>query len=102
MKFRKCIAVSVDGYVASTNGSVAWLDSSHHEQGYDDFVQQINAVVIGRTTSHQAIGFCDLPHRGKRTFGLTSRPIENPPPQTSAWQDGAAKLVEHLRGLSMP
>ena len=47
MKFRVNIAVSVDGYVASV---VAWLDSFQGENyGYDGFIQEIDAIVIGRT-----------------------------------------------------
>ena len=30
-----------------------------------------------------------------------SRPIESPPPQTNPWLDGAAKLTERLRGMSL-
>ena len=102
VRFCAYIAVSVDGYVASSDGGVAWLDSFQAESyGYDDFMQQIDAVVIGRTTFDQAMGFGELPYKGKSTFVLASRPIESPPPQTTAWQDGGAKLIAHLRGMSL-
>lgn len=103
MKFRVYIAVSVDAYVASADGGVAWLDSFHDETGYGyhEFLQQIDAIVIGRTTFDQALGFGDWPYPGKDTYVLTSRSIENPPPQTTAWQAGAAKLIEHLKGMSL-
>ena len=103
MKFRVYIAVSVDGYVASSDGSVAWLDSFNDEEGYgyDDLIQQIDAIVIGRTTFDQVLGFGDWPYPGKNVYVLTSRSIESPPPQTIPWHDGAAKLIEHLRGMSL-
>ncbi|MDA0987820.1 MAG: dihydrofolate reductase [Chloroflexi bacterium] len=103
MKFRVYIAVSVDGCVASADGGVAWLESFHDEEGYgyNDFLQQMDAIVIGRTTFDQVLGFGDWPYPGKDTYVLTSRSIENPPPQTTAWQAGASKLIEHLRGMSM-
>ena len=102
MRFRVYIAVSVDGYVASTDGSVAWLDAFQAESyGYDDFIRQIDAIVIGRTTIDQALGFGDWPYHGKNVYVLTSCSIETPPPQTIPWQDGAAKLIEHLRGMSL-
>ena len=100
MKLRVYIAVSMDGYVASSDGSVAGLDSFQGE-GYDDFIQQIDAIVIGRTTSEQALGFGDWPYKGKNNFVLTSRPIESLPPQTIPWHDSAAKLIEHLRSMSL-
>ena len=100
MRLRVYIAVSVDGYVASTDGGVAWLDPFQAESyGYGDFIQQIDAIVIGRATFDQTLEFGDWPYHGKSTYVLTSRPIEAPPPQTIPWQDGAAKLVEHLRGM---
>jgi len=97
MKFRVYIAVSIDGYVASSDSSVAWLYSFQGESyGYDDFIQQIDAIVIGRTTFEQALGFGDWPYNSKNTFVLTSRPIECLPPQTIPWHDSTAKLIEHL------
>jgi len=63
--------------------------------------QQIDAIVIGRTTFDQVLGFGDWPYHGKDTYVLTSRSIESPPQQTIPWEDGAAKLIEHLRGMSL-
>ena len=103
MEFRVYIAASVDGFVASADGSVDWLDAFHDSEGYgyDQFLQQIDAIVIGRTTFDQVLGFGPWPYSGIDTYVLTSRPIDNPPPQTVVWSDGAAALVEHLRSLSL-
>jgi len=101
MKFRAYLAISADGYVASPDGGVAWLDSYQGENyGYNEFLQQIDAIVLGRTSFDQSLTFGDWSYPDKHTFVLTSHPIESPPPNTVAWHDGVEKLVEHLRGMS--
>lgn len=52
MKFRVYIAASVDGFVASADGGVKWLDSFHapEKYGFDLFIQQVDAIVMGRKT----------------------------------------------------
>ena len=50
MKFSVYIAMSVDGYVANADGSVVWTDSFQGANyGYDGFIQEIDAIVTGRT-----------------------------------------------------
>ena len=103
MEFRVYIAVSVDGFVATADGSVDWLEPFQDEEGYgyDRFFEQIDAIVIGRKTFDQVLSFGPWPYEGKETYVLTSRPIDSPPPQTVAWRDGAAMLAEHLRSKSL-
>lgn len=102
MDFRVYIAASIDGFVASADGNVDWLDAFHDPEGYgyDQFLQQIAAIVIGRTTFDQVLEFGPWPYPAIDTYVLTSRPIDDPPPQTVAWLDGAAALVEQLRSMS--
>ncbi len=56
MKFRACIAVGADRNVVSTDGSVPWLDSFQAEHSYNDFIQEIDAIVLGRTTLIRPLG----------------------------------------------
>ena len=103
MKFRVYIAASVDGFVASADGGVKWLDSfrAPDNYGFDLFIRQIGAIVMGRKTFDQVLGFGPWSFQEKDTYVLTSRPIDNPPPRTVAWSDGPARLVERLRGMSL-
>ena len=97
--FRLYIAASLDGFIATRDGGVSWLDPYNApELGYDAFMQSIGTVVMGRATYDQAIGFeGPWPNAGKRTIVLTSRPIEKPPPGVERWTGGLPALVEHLR-----
>lgn len=50
------IAVSLDGYIADTNGAIDWL-GGHGEMdtdyGYGDFIKQIGTIIIGGNTYRQ-------------------------------------------------
>lgn len=50
------LAVSLDGYIADAQGSVAWLDAfadALEEDGYGAFVQTVDTVVMGGRTYRQ-------------------------------------------------
>ncbi len=56
------IAVSLDGFIAGPNGSVAFLDqvNSDHENisdscGYEAFIQTVDIVIMGYTTYYQVM-----------------------------------------------
>ncbi|MFK0162573.1 dihydrofolate reductase family protein [Rhizobium sp. NPDC090279] len=47
------IATSLDGFIARDNGDIAWLlerDASGEDHGYDDFIRDIDAIIMGRGT----------------------------------------------------
>ncbi len=101
--FRVYIAASVDGFVATADGGVEWLDAFGDPEGYgyDKFLRQIAAIVIGRTTYDQVLGFGPWPYSGIDTYVLTSRPIDDPPPRTVAWPDGADSLIQRLLDMRL-
>lgn len=53
------IAVSLDGYIARSNGAVDWLcgnsGDSNVDSGFDEFYSSIDTVVMGRTTYEQVV-----------------------------------------------
>lgn len=47
------IATSLDGFIARENGEIDWLlerDRPDEDHGYDDFIRDIDAIVMGRGT----------------------------------------------------
>lgn len=47
------IATSLDGYIARKNGDINWLlqlDSAKEDHGYNDFISNIDTVIMGRGT----------------------------------------------------
>lgn len=76
------VAVSVDGFIADRDGGVGWLDAySSPELGYDAFLAQVGAVVIGRSTYEQMLTFGPWPYEGRDGLIVTSRPLPSPPPR---------------------
>ena len=55
------IATSIDGYIADKNGGIEWLDSitipENEDMGYVAFTNDIDALVMGRTTFETVLGF---------------------------------------------
>lgn len=71
------IAVSLDGFIARTDGNLDWLigasDNTTEDFGYADFMAGIDALVMGRSTFETALTFDAWPYDGKRVTVLSSR-----------------------------
>jgi dihydrofolate reductase len=70
------IASSLDGYIADSNGSVAWLDEipnpDKSDYGYAGFYDSIDTVLMGNKTYQQVLGFgIGNPYKGKKIYILT-------------------------------
>lgn len=75
------IAVSLDGFIARSDGGLDWLSIVQRpgeDYGYAAFFASVDALVLGRRTYETALGFGAWPYRGKRCAVLTHRP---PPPR---------------------
>ncbi len=96
------IAVSVDGFIAPGDGSVAWLEPFQdvgHDYGYGEFMAGIATVVMGRRTYEQVLTFGEWPYAGKKSVVLTSRPLgPGAPEEVRAHGGDIGPLVEQLRG----
>jgi dihydrofolate reductase len=56
------IATSLDGFIARENGEIDWLlqhDQAGEDHGYDDFIKDIDAIVMGRGTFEAVRGMSD-------------------------------------------
>lgn len=53
------IAMSLDGYIADSNGSVSWLNGQGNDDEnidtYSEFVKDIDTVLMGWNTYHQVV-----------------------------------------------
>ena len=76
------IATSLDGYIADKNGGIDWFHSipnpENDDMGYVEFINRIDALVMGRTTFETVIGF-DIPWPySKPVFVLSNKLNEIP------------------------
>jgi dihydrofolate reductase len=84
------VGTSLDGYIARTDGSVDFLSHAGDEpHGYDEFIAEVDALVMGRNTYDFVIDYGEWPYGDKPVFILSSREIDAPPP-------GA--IVERMNG----
>lgn len=69
------IATSLDGYIASSDGTVDWLFHDA-DYGYTDFMESVETLVMGRKTWEQAKTFEEVPFAGKKivVFSRTLSP----------------------------
>jgi len=93
------VAMSLDGKIARSDGSFAWLTPyPPQEFGIDAFHAEIDAVVMGRDTYEVERGMGEWPHSGKSVFVVTSRPIEAAPPLVEARSGDLLALADELAG----
>jgi len=75
------VGISLDGFLARTDGSLDFLDASGGEpHGYDEFMATVDALVIGRKTFETVLGFGGWAYGKKPVFVLSSRPLAPAPP----------------------
>src|SRR4051812_10043958 len=74
MKTIVYIGTSLDGFIARTDGDFAWLtqyadDDAIH--AYEEFMNKIDAIVIGRGTFEKILTFPSWPYQ-KKVFVLST------------------------------
>ena len=75
------IAASLDGYIASENGGLDWLmnipNPGNSDFGFNDFMNSIDGIVMGRNTFEQVLSFGKWPYT-KNVFVLSNTLKEIP------------------------
>ncbi|MCU0890072.1 MAG: dihydrofolate reductase family protein [Rubritepida sp.] len=81
------IAASLDGFIATAEGGVGWLDAFQDEDfGFEAFLGGITTLAMGRVTYDQVRGFGVWPYGTRRCHVVTSRPLEaDAPVGVEAW-----------------
>ncbi len=92
------IATSVDGFIADAEGGVDWLEAfTPTDTGYDGFLGAMDAVIMGRKTYDQIIGFdVDWPYAGKDCYVVTSSPLDETAGEAVAWHAGVKALADRI------
>ena len=78
MEFKNIVFIgkSLDGFIADKNGGLEWLNAipnpDNHQMGYGELMEEIDAVVIGRTTFETVCEFDGEWPYHKHVFVLSS------------------------------
>ena len=74
MKTTVYVGTSLDGFIARKDGDFGWLDPfNNHEvhKSYNEFIKEIDAIVIGRGTFEIVLPFPSWPYN-KKVFVLSN------------------------------
>ncbi len=99
---RGYIGCSLDGYIASSDGSLDWLTKYDGIDAgaldYERFIAGIKTVVMGRATYDAIVGFdVGWPYTDQETMVVTSRAIPDAVGSPAVWSDDIDDLVADLR-----
>ena len=90
MKASVFIGTSVDGFIARLNGDFDFLPADGGEpHGYAEFMETVDALVIGRKTYETVLAFETWPYGKKPVFVLSTGSLAPAPPDA---------VVEHMSG----
>ncbi len=82
MNNRVFIATSLDGYIADKNGGIDWLQSIPNpggtDMGYSSFMDDIDALLMGRTTFETVCSF-DIPWPYSKPVYVLSNTLKEVP-----------------------
>ncbi len=75
-KIKLYIAISLNGKIAKSDGSVSWLDSIPNPEktdyGYSEFYNTIDTTIQGNNTYNQIVGWgIDFPYADKKNYVFT-------------------------------
>jgi dihydrofolate reductase len=86
MKCTLHIAMSLDGYIADQQGSIAWLENAAKNpaiyQRIMPFITASEALVMGRITYEQVLGFGEWPYAGKQVVVVSNTLAQASSPNT--------------------
>lgn len=97
------IAMSLDGYIATPDGGVSFLDDFQDESvgdyGYQDFVSTIDTCLMGSTTYKSILGFgYPWPYMEQETYVITSNPqLPIASPKTQVLTVDIMETIEQLK-----
>lgn len=112
------IAASLDGKIASSDGSIDWLDSITVDCGTNEWMKSIGTVLMGRSTYEQVAAFAgEYPYKEQKnyifsttksnfTHGIAVNPLRldefvhqiknEAPEEKDIWLIGGGKLIENF------
>ena len=96
-RFRLYMAISLDGFIASPDGGVKWLEPyDPYSVGFGEFLTGIGSVVMGRKSFEQMLSFGPWPYEGKRTVVMTRGNFPVTTPQTEITSEPVNVIADRL------
>ncbi len=100
-RVRFYVATSLDGFIADAEGSVDWLAPYDARlYGYDSFLGEVGALIMGRRTYELIHAVGEWPYRGKPVFVLASQALGRTPVDVSAATRGMWDALQRARQIT--
>jgi len=101
-RVRFYVATSLDGFIADREGGVDWMAPYDARlYGYEAFVAEIGALVMGRRTYELIHAVGDWPYADKRVYVISSQALEAPPHGVVLASNGIAGALKSAREGTM-
>ena len=103
------VAASLDGYIATPDGGIEWLqpfEGTGEDYGYGEFYASVEGVLLGRKTYEKCLEFPEWPYPGKPYWVLSKASGSTPVGVVAemkqrglkrAWLVGGGKLAAAFR-----
>ena len=95
------IAASLDGFIATGDGSVDWLNTFNAEgtdYGYAEFMTNVGATIMGGKTYRQVLTFGDWHYKDIPSYIVTSQPLADHPQEDIRRVDtDFATLIQNIK-----
>lgn len=97
------IATSLDGYIARKDGEIDWLlgdgSESQVDNGYKQFFDEVDTVIMGNTTYKQILSWGDYPYKGTKGYVYTTKVGKNTEDVTFT-SESPTDLIKRLKSQS--
>ena len=97
------IASSLDGYIATRDGSLAWLEeaaASDEDYGYESFLGTVDALAMGRGTYDHIADLDPLPFGARPVFVFTHHP-PGPREGVTFWQESPWTALDRWNAIGL-
>jgi dihydrofolate reductase len=97
------IAMSLDGFIAKTDGDISFLSAVEKEgedYGYSKFIESVDTIILGRKTYDKilSMGF-DLPYYGNRSVYVLTRSSQPDSGTIQYYSGNLPDLISHLKSV---
>ncbi|MBD1824139.1 dihydrofolate reductase [Cyanobacteria bacterium FACHB-DQ100] len=98
------VAVSIDGYIAASDGTVDWLADfqvEDNDYGYAEFYASIEALLMGSRTYEQVIGFGEWAYPGKPCWVISGRSLKVEQPEVRLTAKRPGEIIAELQAENL-
>lgn len=101
MRIKARMGISIDGFVATPDGTPALVKAPDfvpgQSHGYPEFIEGVDAVLMGRETFLPALGSPEWPWPNLDVFVLTSRPLPAGTPNSVQADSSIQRIIDQIR-----